>query len=73
VFLCARAAFGLMRRQQPQGGRIINNGSISAHTPRPFTGPYTASKHAVLGLTKRWRWTAAPTTSSAARWTSATP
>ncbi|NIE77225.1 SDR family oxidoreductase [Pantoea sp. Tr-811] len=52
VFLCARAAFGLMRRQQPQGGRIINNGSISAHTPRPFTGPYTASKHAVLGLTK---------------------
>ena len=39
VFLCARAAFGLMRRQQPQGGRIINNGSISAHTPRPFTAP----------------------------------
>lgn len=52
VFLCARAAFGLMRSQQPQGGRIINNGSISAHTPRPFTAPYTASKHAVLGLTK---------------------
>lgn len=52
VFLCARAAFGLMRRQQPQGGRIINNGSISAHTPRPFTAPYSASKHAVLGLTK---------------------
>ncbi|BBH47559.1 SDR family oxidoreductase [Pseudomonas sp. KU43P] len=52
VFLCARAAFGLMRRQQPQGGRIINNGSISAHSPRPFTAPYTASKHAVLGLTK---------------------
>ena len=52
VFLCARAAFGLMRRQSPQGGRIINNGSISAHTPRPFTSPYTASKHAVLGLTK---------------------
>ncbi|MBF8748551.1 SDR family oxidoreductase [Pseudomonas monteilii] len=52
VFLCARGAFGLMRRQQPQGGRIINNGSISAHTPRPFTAPYTASKHAVLGLTK---------------------
>ncbi|MBD1552365.1 SDR family oxidoreductase [Pseudomonas typographi] len=52
VFLCARAAFGLMRRQQPQGGRIINNGSISAHTPRPFTAPYTVSKHAVLGLTK---------------------
>jgi NAD(P)-dependent dehydrogenase (short-subunit alcohol dehydrogenase family) len=52
VYLCARAAFGLMRRQSPQGGRIINNGSISAHTPRPFTSPYTASKHAVLGLTK---------------------
>jgi NAD(P)-dependent dehydrogenase (short-subunit alcohol dehydrogenase family) len=52
VFLCCRGAFGLMRRQQPQGGRIINNGSISAHTPRPFTGPYTSSKHAVLGLTK---------------------
>ena len=52
VFLCGRAAFGLMRRQVPQGGRIINNGSISAHTPRPFTAPYTASKHAVTGLTK---------------------
>lgn len=52
VFLCARAAFGLMRRQTPQGGRIINNGSISSHTPRPFSCPYTASKHAVLGLTK---------------------
>ncbi|WP_349971941.1 SDR family oxidoreductase [Pseudomonas caspiana] len=52
VFLCSRGAFALMRRQQPQGGRIINNGSISAHTPRPFTAPYTASKHAVLGLTK---------------------
>ncbi|WP_416424900.1 SDR family oxidoreductase [Pseudomonas sp. App30] len=52
VFLCSRGAFGLMRRQQPQGGRIINNGSISAHAPRPFSAPYTASKHAVLGLTK---------------------
>ncbi|CAN5304928.1 SDR family oxidoreductase [soil metagenome] len=52
TFLCARAAFGLMRRQSPQGGRIINNGSVSAHTPRPFTAPYTASKHAVTGLTK---------------------
>ena len=52
VFLCARAAFGLMRRQLPQGGRIINNGSVSAHTPRPFTAPYTASKHAVSGITK---------------------
>lgn len=52
VFLCARAAFGLMRRQSPQGGRIINNGSISAHAPRPLSAPYTVSKHAVLGLTK---------------------
>ncbi|WP_316155024.1 SDR family oxidoreductase [Cupriavidus sp. BIC8F] len=52
VYLCARAAFGLMRRQSPQGGRIINNGSISAHAPRPYTAPYTASKHAVTGLTK---------------------
>ena len=52
VYLCARAAFGLMRRQSPQGGRIINNGSISAHTPRPYTAPYTASKHAVTGMTK---------------------
>ncbi len=52
VFLCARAAFGLMRRQSPQGGRNITNGSISAHTPRPFTAPYTISKHAVTGLTK---------------------
>jgi NAD(P)-dependent dehydrogenase (short-subunit alcohol dehydrogenase family) len=52
MFLCVRAAFGLMRRQVPQGGRIINNGSISAHTPRLFSSPYTSSKHAVLGLTK---------------------
>ncbi|RAU47332.1 MULTISPECIES: SDR family oxidoreductase [unclassified Pseudomonas] len=52
LFLCVRGAFGLMRRQVPQGGRIINNGSISAHTPRLFSAPYTASKHAVLGLTK---------------------
>jgi NAD(P)-dependent dehydrogenase (short-subunit alcohol dehydrogenase family) len=52
VFLCARAAFGMMRRQRPQGGRIINNGSISAHVPRPFSAPYTSTKHAVGGLTK---------------------
>ncbi len=52
MFLCARAAFGLMRRQAPQGGRIINNGSISAHAPRPGSAPYTTSKHAVTGLTK---------------------
>ena len=52
MFLCARAAFGQMRRQQPQGGRIINNGSISAHVPRPGSAPYTMSKHAVTGLTR---------------------
>ncbi len=52
MFLCARAAFGLMRRQSPQGGRIINNGSISAHVPRPGSVPYTMSKHAVTGLTR---------------------
>lgn len=52
MFLCARAAFGVMRRQNPQGGRIINNGSISAHVPRPGSVPYTMSKHAVTGLTR---------------------
>ncbi|CAM2153166.1 SDR family oxidoreductase [Pararobbsia alpina] len=52
VFLCSRAAFGLMKAQQPRGGRIINNGSISAHAPRPFSAPYTSTKHAVAGLTK---------------------
>jgi NAD(P)-dependent dehydrogenase (short-subunit alcohol dehydrogenase family) len=52
AFLCAQSAFGLMKRQRPQGGRIINNGSISAHTPRPFSAPYTATKHAITGLTK---------------------
>jgi NAD(P)-dependent dehydrogenase (short-subunit alcohol dehydrogenase family) len=52
AFLCARAAFRLMREQRPQGGRIINNGSISAHTPRPLSAPYTAAKHAITGLTK---------------------
>ncbi|MBK1623739.1 SDR family oxidoreductase [Afifella marina] len=51
-FLCARGAFALMRRQKPQGGRIINNGSISAYAPRPGSVPYTASKHAISGLTK---------------------
>ncbi|XVS67378.1 SDR family oxidoreductase [Actinosynnema sp. CA-299493] len=52
AFLCARAAFRVMRDQDPQGGRIINNGSVSAHTPRPGSAPYTASKHAITGLTK---------------------
>ena len=51
-FLCARAAVGQMKRQDPQGGRIINNGSISAETPRPHSAPYTATKHAITGLTK---------------------
>jgi NAD(P)-dependent dehydrogenase (short-subunit alcohol dehydrogenase family) len=52
VFLCTQEAFRLMKRQQPCGGRIINNGSISAHAPRPNSAPYTATKHAVTGLTK---------------------
>jgi NAD(P)-dependent dehydrogenase (short-subunit alcohol dehydrogenase family) len=52
AFLCTQAAFRLMKTQQPRGGRIINNGSISAHTPRPRMAAYTASKHAVTGLTK---------------------
>jgi NAD(P)-dependent dehydrogenase (short-subunit alcohol dehydrogenase family) len=51
-FLCAQAAFRMMKEQTPQGGRIINNGSISAHTPRPDSAPYTATKHAITGLTK---------------------
>jgi len=50
--LCARAAFAQMRAQSPQGGRIINNGSISAHSPRPGSMPYTVTKHAITGLTK---------------------
>src|SRR5829696_374031 len=52
AFLCTREAFRIMRRQQPQGGRIINNGSISAHAPRPRSIAYTATKHAITGLTK---------------------
>ncbi|MEL6421163.1 MAG: SDR family oxidoreductase [Pseudomonadota bacterium] len=52
AFLCARAAFARMRNQSPQGGRIINNGSVSAHAPRPGSAPYTATKHAMTGLTK---------------------
>lgn len=51
-FLCAQQAVKLMKRQVPAGGRIINNGSISAHTPRPSSAPYTATKHAITGLTK---------------------
>ncbi|MEH6524567.1 MAG: SDR family oxidoreductase [Sneathiella sp.] len=51
-YYCAREAFGIMRHQTPMGGRIINNGSISAHVPRPFSAPYTSTKHAITGLTK---------------------
>jgi NAD(P)-dependent dehydrogenase (short-subunit alcohol dehydrogenase family) len=52
VFLCAQEAIKLMKQQTPRGGRIINNGSISAHAPRPHSAPYTATKHAITGLTK---------------------
>ena len=52
VFLCTQEAFRLMKAQTPMGGRIINNGSISAHVPRPGSAPYTATKHAVTGLTR---------------------
>ncbi|AWN53552.1 3-oxoacyl-ACP reductase [Methylobacterium sp. 17Sr1-1] len=52
AFLCTQGAFRLMKKQQPRGGRIINNGSISAHVPRPFSAPYTATKHAITGLTR---------------------
>ena len=52
AFLCTQQAFLLMKDQQPQGGRIINNGSISAYAPRPHSAPYTATKHAITGLTK---------------------
>jgi NAD(P)-dependent dehydrogenase (short-subunit alcohol dehydrogenase family) len=52
VFLCTQEAFKLMKDQEPRGGRIINNGSISAHAPRPNSAPYTATKHAITGLTK---------------------
>ena len=52
TFLCTQAAFGLMKRQSPRGGRIINNGSLSAWVPRPRSAPYTATKHAITGLTR---------------------
>ena len=51
-FLCTQEAFRVMKSQSPRGGRIINNGSISAHTPRPFSAPYTSTKHAITGLTR---------------------
>jgi NAD(P)-dependent dehydrogenase (short-subunit alcohol dehydrogenase family) len=52
MFLCSQEAIRIMKAQQPKGGRIVNNGSISAHAPRPYSAPYTATKHAVTGLTK---------------------
>jgi NAD(P)-dependent dehydrogenase (short-subunit alcohol dehydrogenase family) len=52
TFLCTQEAFRLMKAQTPRGGRIINNGSISAHAPRPNSAPYTSTKHAITGLTK---------------------
>lgn len=52
AFLCTQEAFRFMKAQDPRGGRIINNGSVSAYAPRPFSAPYTATKHAILGLTK---------------------
>ncbi len=52
AFLCTQQAFLMMKDQQPRGGRIINNGSISAHVPRPYSAPYTATKHAITGLTR---------------------
>lgn len=52
AFYCAQAAYRMMKNQAPQGGRIINNGSVSAHSPRPNSAPYTATKHAITGLTK---------------------
>jgi NAD(P)-dependent dehydrogenase (short-subunit alcohol dehydrogenase family) len=52
AFLCTQEAFKIMKAQSPRGGRIINNGSVSAYAPRPLSAPYTATKHAILGLTK---------------------
>ncbi|MGH9335669.1 MAG: SDR family oxidoreductase, partial [Vicinamibacteria bacterium] len=52
AFLCTQEAFKIMKTQTPRGGRIINNGSISAHSPRPDSAPYTAAKHGITGLTK---------------------
>ena len=73
AFLCTQEAFRLMKEQNPRGGRIINNGSISAHAPRPNSAPYTATKHAITGLTKSTALDGRSTTSPAARSTSATP
>ena len=72
-FLCAQEAIRMFKEQKPQGGRIVNNGSISAHTPRPNSVAYTATKHAITGLTKCIALDGRPTTSPAASSTSATP
>ena len=61
IFVCTQEAIKIMKAQTPKGGRIINNGSISAHTPRPRAAAYTATKHAVTGLTKKPRSIAATT------------
>ena len=73
AFLCAQAAIRVMKAQDPRGGRIINNGSISAHVPRPHAVAYTATKHAITGLTRAISLEGRRTTSPAARSTSATP
>ena len=73
MFLCTQEAIKIMKSQKPRGGRIINNGSISAHAPRPFSVAYTSTKHAVTGLTKSTSLDCRHTTSAAARSTSATP
>ena len=72
-FLCAQHAFRMMKEQQPQGGRIINNGSVSAHVPRRNSTPYVATKHALTGLTRSLSLDGRDSTSPAARSTSATP
>ena len=73
TFLCTQEAFKVMKGQEPMGGRIINNGSISAYVPRPNSAPYTSTKHAVTGLTKSTSLDGRNTISPAARSTSATP
>ena len=73
AFYCTQEAFRLMKAQDPKGGRIINNGSISAHVPRPYSAPYTATKHGITGLTRATSLDGRPTTSPAARSTSAMP
>lgn len=73
AFLCARQAFKVMRNQDPRGGRIINNGSISAHVPRPYSAPYTATKHAITGLTRSLSLDGRLSISRADRSTLATP